>query len=101
MGDKSFFKERTIREIQRLKIKKVSRQKNLVEKINSLDPVEDALEIRTQIIPGKFFIGVETGKDASRKCLKHGPSILLPHPLTWSDCYRCPEIPLSMRDRAF
>ena len=74
---KSFFEERTVEEIRRLHNEKVYFQKDLVQRIEDLNPSEDALEIRTFIVPGKFIRG-NTGAEASRKCYKHDSLIILP-----------------------
>ena len=101
MSKKSFFKERTIAEIERLKINRAYNQRNLVRTIDSLDPIEESLEIRVQIVPGSFYINVKSSKDASRKCLKHGQLISLSHPETKEACRKSPEIPLKIRARDF
>jgi len=100
MAKKSFFKERTKREIQEFRSSRVYRRKGLVEKIDGL-PKDRVLEIRVQIIPGRFFVNVETGAEASRKAYKHGDLIALSHPKTRGECYTCPDIPLSIRARDF
>ena len=101
MGKKSFFEERTIAEIKGMKINKAYNQRNLVRTIDSLDPVEEVLEIRVQIVPGKFYINAENSAQASRKCFKHGNLIVSSHPKTKDACSRCPEIPLAIRARDF
>jgi len=105
--EKSFFKKRTINEIRDLNNYRTYTQRNLVEKIDNLDPDLDALEIRTIITPHKFFLNPKTGKytltgeQASRKCFKHGDLIPLSHPMTKNDCYYSCEIPLQIRARDF
>jgi hypothetical protein len=101
MAKKSFFRERTVPQIRALHTSQASRQRALVKRIDSLDPVEEALIVRTQLIPGRFYRGVETGAEASRKCLKHGDKIVLAHPATKDECYHSPLIPLQIRARDF
>ena len=104
MTKKAFFSERSAREIQDLRVAQAYSNRNLVEKIDDLDNSQDALEIRTPIIPGRFFrIGAErlTGTEASRKCFKHGDFVRLSHPLTKEECNSCPDIPLKIRARDF
>src|SRR3989344_4513326 len=101
MTKKTFFKERTANEIQELSPKQVYIQRGLVERIDDLSPVSDALEIRVRITPGEFFRGDKSGTEASRKCFKHGDLIALEHPKTQGECYETSEIPLAMRARSF
>ncbi|MFH1425190.1 MAG: hypothetical protein ABIG28_00460 [archaeon] len=101
MTRKSFFKERTPVQIRKLRISRVPTQRNLIEKIVGLDPREEALEIRTCLIPGRFLQYTNNWAQASRKALKHGPKLRLPHPTTWSACKNSPHIPLAYRVRAF
>ena len=101
MTKKSFFKERTVKEIQKLNLKRIYMQRGLTETINGLDPSEDSLELRVQITPGRFFINVKNGAEASRKCYKHGELIALSHPKTQKECYESSDIPLAMRARDF
>lgn len=105
--EKSFFRERSIREIQQLHVKRVYTQRGLVERIYNLEFSEDALEIRTIITPHRFFFNHKTkkynlkGEQASRKCIKHGNRIILDHPKTRRECFDCPDTPLQIIERAF
>tara|TARA_Y100000310_G_scaffold313510_1_gene361944 strand:+ start:188 stop:1252 length:1065 start_codon:yes stop_codon:yes gene_type:complete len=101
MAKKAFFKDRTIKQVKSLNLSKASTPRNLVRKINDLDPKEDALEIRTHIIPGKFYKNTKTGAEASRKCLKHGDLIALSQPQSQAEAYSSPEIPLAIRAKDF
>jgi len=101
MGKKAFFRERTTAEVKELNRKKAYSQRELVRAIDSLDPTQDALEIRAQIIPGKFYRDVKDSAQASRKCFKHGDFIVSSHPETKKDCSKCSEIPLAIRARDF
>lgn len=92
MAKKSFFQEI---EIRNLKFSRAYTQKNLIEKIDNLAN-DEALEIRTQIIPGKFFINSENGAQAARKCLKHGDLIAISHPKTIRECYNSCETPSTL-----
>lgn len=96
---KSFFREKTVSEIRELNIKTVYTAKDLVQRIDDLDPSEDALEIRTFLIPQNFRRG-KTGAEASRKCYKHGKLIALPQPHTLRECYDSSLTPLDLRTRA-
>ena len=100
MSKKSFFAERTPLQIRKLRVKQVSTQKDLVVKIHSLNPAEEAIELRSCLIPGRYLYNTENWAQASRKALKHGPKLRLPHPTTWSECGRSPLIPLSLRAQA-
>jgi len=99
--EKSFFKDQTISEIRKLHIHRVFSPKNLVSKILDLDPSEDALEIRSLIVPGGFYANVESSREASRKCYKHGDLILLSQPLTQKEAYQSKKIPLAIMERDF
>ncbi|MDP3026067.1 MAG: hypothetical protein Q8N63_00015 [Nanoarchaeota archaeon] len=98
---KSYFKERTAREIKELNIKQVYNPRNLVRKILDLDPSIDGLELRVRITPEKFFRGNISGEEASRKCYKHGELIALSQPKTQAEAYECKDIPLKIRERDF
>ncbi|MBI2451527.1 hypothetical protein HYV50_00445 [Candidatus Pacearchaeota archaeon] len=101
MGKKSFFREREIAKIKSLKRNRAYNQRNLIDIISGLDPNEEALEIRTMIIPGRFYRNAKDNREVSRKCLKHGDLIALTHPKTKTECRNCPEIPLQIRSRDF
>lgn len=98
---KSFFRERTVNEIKDLHVKKVYNQRGLVERIDDSNFSEDAFEIRTQIIPGRFTANTKSHATASRKCYHHGNLIALSHPKTQEECFDCPDIPLKIRERDF
>ncbi len=100
MGKKAFFRERTDREIKSLNVSRAYNQRNLVEKIDDLNPSNEGLEIRSLIIPAKFRRGNQ-GYEASRKCYKHGDLIRLPQPEGLDDSYGMIEIPLDLRVQAF
>jgi len=100
MAKKVFFKERTKKEIQGLKSSRAYKQRGLVKRIDDL-PLDRALEIRTQLIPGRFFINVDSGAEASRKAYKHGNLVRLNHPKTRGECYFCSDIPLAIRANDF
>ncbi len=72
MGKKSFFNERTEPQIRGLGISSVSVQRGLVDKILSLDASKQALELRFQLIPGRFYAGTRNSAQAARKTYKHG-----------------------------
>lgn len=98
---KSFFSERNAIEIKELNSKVVFTARGLTEKIERLDSNQDSLEVRFRITPGRFFINVKKGTEASRKSFKHGNLISLEHPKTRGECYENSEIPLAMRAKAF
>jgi len=99
---KSFFKEREVNEIlEDFRVKQAFNQKNLVERILDLEPSHDAIEIRTRITPGRFFINTENSAEASRKCYKHGDLIALSQPKTKAEAYECQDIPLAIRAKDF
>jgi len=106
MEKKAFFKKRTAREITALPIHETAfSARNLVKKIDDLDLEADYIEVRTPIVPGRFFRTKSgkrlTGAEASRKCLKHGDLVRLTHPKTRQECYSCSDIPLAIRARDF
>lgn len=98
---KSFFRERNEREISELNIKEVYKNRGLVEIIDNLNPSLDALDIRTQIIPGRFTRNSNTNAEASRKCYKHGNLITLSQPKTQKEAYNSSETPLQIIARDF
>jgi len=98
---KSYFQERTPAQIRHLNLSRAYRHRGLVQRIHDLDPNEDAVEIRVQLIPGRFYRNSETGAEASRKCYKHGDLILSSQPKTQGEAYDSPEIPLQIRARDF
>jgi len=100
MAKKPYFQEKTVSEVKKLKTSTAYNNHDLVQRIDDLDPSEDALEIRTIIIPGRFRSG-NTGAQASRKCLKHGSLIALPQPETLREAYEWADIPLDLRVAAF
>jgi hypothetical protein len=98
---KSFFKERTVAEIMDLNKIRAYKQKNLIKKISDLDPSNDCLELRVRILPGRFFIGMDSTFESAKKCYKHGDLISLTQPKTQKEAYDCKEIPLAIRQRDF
>ena len=101
MTKKSFFRERTPAMIKKLHNKEIYRQKGITERINGLDPSEEGLILRCQLIPGRFYINVENGAQASRKCYHHGDLIALSHPKTKEQCYNSNLTPLQLREQDF
>ena len=99
MDKKPFFRDREANEISGFRLKNVYSQRNLVRRILDLDQKEEAILIRTQITPGRFFKNVQNSKEASRKCYKHGDLIALSQPLTREEAYKTKEIPLAIRNR--
>lgn len=100
MSRKSFFEERTAAEVRRLEVKEIYHPKGLVEKIDSLTSGQ-GLIVRTQIIPGRFFINAENAAEAARKCYKHGDFMGLDQPRSQAEAYRDRRIPLALRAEAF
>ena len=98
MGKKSFFRERDVNRILNLNPKRVSKARGLVEKIDGLAD-DEALEVRTQIIPGKFYRGNLSGWEAGRKCYKHGNLVMLSNPKTRHEALANNDIPLAIRAR--
>lgn len=98
---KSFFKERSVREIGQLRVQQVHSQSDLLHRLADLNQATDSLEIRLQIIPEDFFKGGKTGAEASRLCYKHGELIQLSQPKTQTEAYRRNEIPLAIRKKDF
>jgi len=101
MSKKSFFNERTAAAIANLSTGRVYSPRGLVSRIDGLDPASEALELRTLIIPGRFYANVENSAEAARKCYKHGEQIALSQPQTQQEAYACRDIPLAIRARDF
>jgi hypothetical protein len=99
MADKSFFKERSVAGIRNLGVSQVYRQKGLIDKIVGLDPAEEGLIVRAQIIPGKYsrYKYVESSADASRACLKYGDKMKLHYPVTKGGANRSSITPVQVR----
>ncbi|MDP2925761.1 MAG: hypothetical protein Q8N99_05305 [Nanoarchaeota archaeon] len=110
-GKKQYFRIRTESEIKELNQTSASHQRDLVQRIDGLDPRMDALIIKFDdpdeaIIPDRFFYDPRTrerltGVEASRKAYKHGLAISLPQPRTLKETYASKAIPLELRERAF
>lgn len=96
---KAFFKRRTERAIERLNSSCAYTNKDLVQRINDLDPSEDSLVIRARVLPHRFFGGC-VGSEASRKAYKHGETVNLEYPQTKTAACESPLIPLKIRERA-
>lgn len=102
MNKKSFFRERSVAEIGRLaKVRPVYKARGLVELIDNLNLGSEALELRMQVMPGRFYANTKTGSEAARKCYKHGDLISLSQPETQADAHASREIPLAGRARDF
>jgi len=101
MAKKSYFNERTPKEIRNLRVNTTYGQKDLVQIIEELDSSTDFLEIRTHLIPGDFRRGNISGAEASRKFYKHGNLITLPQPRTLKDALESKYIPMDLRIEAF
>jgi len=97
MARKTFFRERTAREIEKLHTNNAYHQRGLVDRIAGLDPSEDALIIRAMLTPGRFLAGAESVKDSNRKWLKHGEYLHIPYPETKAGADASPKIPLAFR----
>jgi hypothetical protein len=97
---KSFFKERTAREISNLKLKPVYNGKGLVEKILDLNPADESIELRFRLTPVSFF-GSYHGTRGSRLVLKHGEKMILSQPKTREEALATKEIPLAIRQKDF
>lgn len=97
---KAFFRERTEAEIKGLNRNIANHQKDLVERIEALNPTDETLIIMARVTPNRFFKGVTSGNEASRKCYKHGDYIALQQPETLEETYASKDIPLDLRTRA-
>jgi|TARA_B100001971_G_C18218990_1_gene555849 hypothetical protein len=97
---KIFFQERTAGEIRKLTLNQGYSHRDLVQRIDDLDPGSDALEIRTLMIPHRFRKGNSSSK-ASRKCYKHGSLIGLLQPSGLQESYGWSDIPLDLRAESF
>ena len=101
MTKKTFFISREKEEIKGLHAIPIETVKGLVERIDGLDPFNDAIIIKTHIIPKKFVSPSLTGAESSRKCYKHGELIALPQPHTLAQTLENVQIPLYLRSEAF
>jgi len=101
MTRKSFFKERSSKEIEALQLQTAFRANGLVKRILDLNPTEEAVEIRTPIIPGQFHQRTSNTAQASRKCYKHGELITSSQPKGQKQAISSREIPLQIRERDF
>lgn len=101
MAKKSFFDERTVPAIKRLKMRKAGTQRGLVNRIVGLDPGEEALEISCQIVPGRFHQKGATGAEAARKAYKHGNYLALSHGRTKTEALQDERLPHEIRREDF
>lgn len=101
VNKKSFFNERTPAEIMRMDLKRVDRARGLVDRILTLNPEREALQLMIGITPGRFYAGRLDSVEASRKCFKHGDLIALSQPTSEREALACNEIPLAIRMRDF
>jgi hypothetical protein len=97
---KAFFQERTPAEIRKLSVSQGYSHRDLVQRIDDLDPSGDMLQIRTIMIPHRFRRG-NTSAEASRKCYKHGSLIGLLQPKGLEESYGWSDIPLDLRATSF
>ena len=101
MSQKSFFVKQTPEEMRNtLKVKQIFMQRSLVDHIWNLDKKNEAIEIRTSLIPAAFRAQVKTQARASRKNYKHGLVINLDQPQTREQAYEYPYTPLIARMRS-
>ncbi|MEK6934166.1 MAG: hypothetical protein AABW75_04810 [Nanoarchaeota archaeon] len=101
MIKKLFFRKRTPEKIEEeLKVKRVYTQKSLVDRIWDLDPDAEAIELRTPLIPSKFFFKAKNAAEASRKNYKHGELICVDQPESRQEAYDYPYTPLDARMKA-
>jgi hypothetical protein len=101
MSQKSFFRDKTIREIRDIKLKKIYTQNNLIKRILDLDPSVEGIELRSIITPSKYLANKRSGARSSRLNFKHGNYIRLSQPRTQSEAHSCKDIPLKIRERDF
>ncbi len=72
MAKKAFFDERTPAQIKAFRLKPANMQRGLVDRILSLNPATEAVEVMSQIIPGRFQSGGLRPQEIARKAYKHG-----------------------------
>ncbi len=101
MAKKSFFKEKSEKEIRELNLRTVFSKKGLVEKILELNPASEGLEIRVQLLPGQFYRNTQSWKQASNKALKHGGYIPLSQPTTITEALKSRRLPHQIRKADF
>lgn len=100
MAKKSFFKERTKAEIKKLVAEEGVDPAGLVDRITDLD-WNDAMILRTDLIPRQFKRNTSNDAEASRKAYKHGRYWQLSQPKLQRTAFRCNDIPLAIRARDF
>jgi len=98
MTRKSFFRERTAKDIRELDMRQAMNPRGLVDKIASLGAGQ-GLIVRVQVVPGRFYQHVEDSREASRKCYKHGDLVALSQPQSQAEAYHNRDIPLAVRAR--
>lgn len=102
MEQKSFFEKKNPKEMREtLQVQRIFTLRSLVDRIWNLDQANEALEIRSPIIPPAFRNKINTQAQASRKNYKHGPLIHIHQPLTREQAYEYPYIPLTARMKSF
>lgn len=101
MGEekKSYFIDRTLKEIKELDLNEVSSQSGLVKLIDELDKSKGL--IIPSLIPQEFYIGKQVPADAARKTFKHGDYLGLSQPKSQGKALASSEIPLQIRARDF
>jgi len=102
MVRKSYFKVPSVEKmLGGLKFTGAYSQRNLVKKLLDLNPTDEGMQIRTNILPIRFLRGASTGVEASRKAYKHGALIRLSQPESREEAIASYEIPLKIRERDF
>jgi len=94
---KKFFKQRTISQIKELKRKKAYTARDLVKKISDLNPSEESMEIRFNLVPGRFHRHTQNASEASRKAYKHGEYLALSQPTTLKEALDDQKNPRDIR----
>lgn len=97
MTKKTFFKERTVEQIQNMNCSEVYRARGLVDRVMSIDAGRDALRLRFRVTPTRF--GTRNTSRASRKNLRHGHYLEIDQPYSVDKALRTTEIPLQLRQR--
>ncbi len=96
---KSFFAERTEKEIEALKVTRIYRARGLVDTLLTLDPTTEALIVQQPLLPPAIMRRDIPQSESAKMWFKHGTVIKASQPRTQQDAYDCKEIPVAMRKR--
>jgi len=100
MTKKSFFRERSVSNILKMRVREVKERDGLVRLLLDLNPTTEGLLINVPVVDDKFEVSDQRYK-GSRQRKKYGDFEPLPQPQTPATARRREESLLRMRRRAF